>query len=832
MSDQSKTNNKGWTRVLTVIALLAVVISILPVGVTSVFAAVGAALAVPPPALPALPLSTQFDVTGFLQSATLDATCAADAHCGGTMVLNGLTIIVPKETIVILPASALTWQELFAKAPAPYTGVATGMALNDSPKPLTTYEFQAVGNRVGNTYIAGLVHVSQQDLNTGSGYINFMDYATGTLYVGGVLGTRTGARVQINDPASATSVGNSGRFGRAMTPDVRFQVDQDNPTIAAGTGFPMCFPRTDPAIADDAECPQGNRPLDVAGVPLMSFDMTDPALLPLGGALDPRKQAPMEVGDYINYSGTMISDGAGGTYISAHTIGSNVAIYTAPGTNPAYVSIEVGILGTGGLTVAGAGEAAVRTKFEGMTTDPSRNIHIYGVDVNPDGSTSDRDWGTIGVDQGPNGTPLGAVRGRWRFRPGCLAFGNVPTVTNCVYGPLGVFLPATREVRAVIEGQQTQVTALNANDQTKTAANGIFFGQYHAPIGEFIFPENIPGTPIVANNFNSMPFLASGGYASITGVVACQLNPWPYEVVPVPSGPCASAAPIAPVANAGANQTVASGAAVTLTGSASGNPTPTFLWAQTGGPAVGIINFDTATATFTAPFVAAPTTLTFTLTATNLAGSNTATTTVTINASGPPSVNHVAPITLASGANGAFDITGTDPNNLALTFTVAQVGAPALNNLVVTSTGRTSAHVTFQAPVLPLGTATNDVVSLTITAKNSALVSSLPEFTTVTVTPAADTIAITASEYRTTKQRLSITATSNVATAVLKLKPYITTSGALYDPTALGNTFTFAGGLWNLVLVGAPQPGAGNVLQVYSNLGGLSPLSALQKVRQ
>ena len=35
----------------------------------------------------------------------------------GTLVVNGHTVVIPKETIVILPASALTWQELFAHAP-------------------------------------------------------------------------------------------------------------------------------------------------------------------------------------------------------------------------------------------------------------------------------------------------------------------------------------------------------------------------------------------------------------------------------------------------------------------------------------------------------------------------------------------------------------------------------------------------------------------------------------------------------------------------------------------------------------------------------------------
>ena len=53
--------------------------------------------------------------------------------------------------------------------------------------------------------------------------------------------------------------------------------------------------------------------------------------------------------------------GTAATYISAHTISNNTAIYTFPGTNPAYVATEVTIIGTGGLTVLGAGEAVVRT---------------------------------------------------------------------------------------------------------------------------------------------------------------------------------------------------------------------------------------------------------------------------------------------------------------------------------------------------------------------------------------------------------------------------------------------------------------------------------------
>jgi hypothetical protein len=70
----------------------------------------------------------------------------------------------------------------------------------------------------------------------------------------------------------------------------------------------------------------------------------------------------------------------------------------------------------------------------------------------------------------------------------------------------------------------------------------------------------------------------------------------------------------APVANAGPDQTVASGSVVTLDGSASQGDIVSYSWAQTGGPAVTLVNANTAVATFIAPFVASAVTLTFQLT--------------------------------------------------------------------------------------------------------------------------------------------------------------------------------------------------------------------------
>ena len=64
-----------------------------------------------------VPASSQFDVTGFIQTATLGGPGSGNgsgAHQGGFITVNDQVITVPSETIVILPANALTWQELFA----------------------------------------------------------------------------------------------------------------------------------------------------------------------------------------------------------------------------------------------------------------------------------------------------------------------------------------------------------------------------------------------------------------------------------------------------------------------------------------------------------------------------------------------------------------------------------------------------------------------------------------------------------------------------------------------------------------------------------------------
>src|SRR4051794_21316705 len=164
-----------------------------------VMAVLAAALSVTTGAQPSLPVSAPFDMIGFIQSATVDRP--DDLFSGGTITVNNIKMIVPRNTLLQFPATAMTWQEAFALAPAPYTNLQTGLAMNDVPRPATTYEARVVGNRVGTQHVVGLLFLAQQSLHAGQGFITAIDYARGEMRVGGAAGnTALDARVRINDP--------------------------------------------------------------------------------------------------------------------------------------------------------------------------------------------------------------------------------------------------------------------------------------------------------------------------------------------------------------------------------------------------------------------------------------------------------------------------------------------------------------------------------------------------------------------------------------------------------------------------------------------------------
>jgi hypothetical protein len=124
------------------------------------------------------------------------------------------------------------------------------------------------------------------------------------------------------------------------------------------------------------------------------------------------------------------------------------------------------------------------------------------------------------------------------------------------------------------------------------------------------------------------------------------------------------------------------------------------------------------------------------------------------------------------------------------------------------------------------------VVNLRVVATNTGNANSAPALTTVTIKPAPDVVAVTAAQFRVSRVRLDVTATSTVVSpnVVLKLLPYLTVTGATFDPAALGNTFTnTGGGIYTLTLVGAPEPAIppARPIVVSSSLGGVSPGAAI-----
>jgi hypothetical protein len=520
-----------------------------------------------------------FGQLAYIQAATLDATG------GGTMTMNGINMVVPANSIVQFPANTLAWADLFdptVSAPVYDTlGVpvepnltipagTTGLALIDNPaqtaglSPYLPFNANVLGNidvknvtgKGVGSYIVGLILPINQDLgNGGSGVITFIDYAKGRFEVGGTLGKQgTGTVIEINDP--------TGRYGWAHSPDPRWSVDPDNPTITAGNGYPMCIPRFAPPKLDP-DCPLFNRPLNPSGAgqdpffqvgaPLQVINM--PASAKAGATKpDPFKEAPFMVGDYVAYGGVLYKNNPSApldptvpmnqqTYISANTVSADkIALYTAPcptsqgscaaQVGPAYVQLARMVIGTGGNTnginvlanpTLGIGggniplpEPRNNIVIVGFVTDSTQLVDIFAADINPTtGVETDRLLGTVLPEPGVVAGGIGrGNKGRFRFDVGKGSFGN-----------------RTRVYLAI--SRHGTKRASNQNHVGKiTPAAGLLAGQYHAPMFTFQFADAPPGFPIIPNNFDTMPFLTRGEGGNPS---AGPLKPFP-PFCPVVSG--------------------------------------------------------------------------------------------------------------------------------------------------------------------------------------------------------------------------------------------------------------------------------------------------------
>jgi hypothetical protein len=477
----------------------------------------------------------------FILNAPGDPVCGApvtQALTSAKMTVHGVEVLIPCNLIIQMPATYLTADDVFKLNPG--GPGESGLALADTNEPLAAFEATIVGNIVTDsagkaTPVAGLVYISQHSLATGAGYIKAIDLTAREMRVGADPAAPVSAqdaRVRINDAKGVYDHHPPTPPG-PITVDRRFTVDTENPTVHAATGYPMCLP----SGAGDPECPTTNRVM--GGQTLRNFVMGETGLppsppdalpIPPCPACDATRQAPFMMGDYVAYSGTLAKD-VNGIYISAHTIVANVGIFTQPvdTSKPAYVSVETSLVGTmGPLTpripptpgTTLPQETQDRLKIEGFTTDPARNVEIYAIDTDP--VTGEQLLRLLNVVR-PQSVPFGRFRLIVGKRAGILfdATGNVRG--------------ATRELMVHIANPNGSNLDGQPVPTGPKVAHGLVAGQYVAPVGEYIFPENtVLGDPLVPNNFECVAFLQRGSGPLTTnghtGPVVPRLAPWPGPV--------------------------------------------------------------------------------------------------------------------------------------------------------------------------------------------------------------------------------------------------------------------------------------------------------------
>jgi hypothetical protein len=836
-----------------------------------------AAVPPPPAQIPAYqtrPAGVLF--VGQIQWASLDATpglCNKDDNpaptpdnpplpdqcktTGGWLEANNTLIRVPAGLVVVMPNTFLTWEELFEFNPNTHQTDAvfqTGLAMADTVRFPGTYQATVDYNIVNGQAIAGNVRIAQDAAQSISGFIESIDYPNGMIVV-------NGQRVQINDPKITFEIPNpdgsgtgqivtKGRYTAGQSADPRMTVDQGNTTVRAATGYDMCIPVTAPATyngelgipgvpdpyvltappgltytgMDDPQCPEINRKRDPFGLGMLTiFIMNAPGDAPtLDNPFpqDPYAEAPFEVGDWVDILPTQEVDDKG-PYMTATEVAGNVSIYTAPGVDPAYVFIEVALMGTAATPDPNfPQEAGVRTRVEGMTSDPTRPIDVSAIDYDCNGNVTFREpsWvASFPVEPGPPGV---GKRGRWRVR----------------FPQGGIFMPPTANVGVRVGGG---VVGKNKS--------GSDFNEYQLPIGEFIYPELlVPGNPPVPFNFQDFTYLVNGsGPLPFLGSVfdstqiqlglaplpfypnqnAGQLTPFPYDTIPpLTCTPGTFTSVARPVYSSNPNPPFA-GVTVTLDGSASTPASGPFAWSQVinpGDPVVTINNANKVKATFLAPTVAGAQNLTFQLIAGG-DGSTPASAPATVivpiivpPAGTPPAVTAAsAPANpVASGSLVTLTATGVDPAAGTLTFTWA---APA--GIILTPASPDGSVQTFTAPIVP------DLVgpqsfTFTVTATSSVSGAAGTATVTVVVNPQTDIVLITGATYRVKKARLDVTATDFTPGVTLTVTLDVINQATGQPYTAvMGPAIPGGPGLFDVIIANVPPP---NVITITSSGGGVT----------
>ncbi|KAI1259277.1 hypothetical protein F5Y18DRAFT_433424 [Xylariaceae sp. FL1019] len=389
------------------------------------------------------------DAPLFVQGGLDDATASDDTYnTGGTISVGGFNITVPRNMLVQFPAAYVPFKDFV-----------------EDVNSMIGYETSVVGNFINGEPIAAQIVTYQFFEGLGQGFIESINFTDGSMQIA------NGPRLRINDPRAVFSVG--------YTEAPFFTADDESPSIASFSGFPMCIPRN----STDPLCPSSNRPFQGSG----TFTVKDSLTM-----------APFLAGDFVTWQGIK----RGEEVIAFAITAMNVQITTL--NNLAYVRAELALIGVSNFN--GNTELA-ESRILGYLSNTRATVAIYAMDIDPcTGEVTDRIVSAVGIKGGAN------AQNKWEYRA---------DITEGY----------ARDYRVVTE--------INGVPQTQMTKNGLLAGTYVQPVNPWIQSEqDVPGVPPPANDFSQLPWLINGVGVDEDGNLWGGLDPFPQTGVEPGSPDC------------------------------------------------------------------------------------------------------------------------------------------------------------------------------------------------------------------------------------------------------------------------------------------------------
>jgi hypothetical protein len=530
----------------------------------------------------AQPLPVTAPIAGEIQSLTLNNP--SDHWSGGTMVIGGQNIILPRNLLIDLPANRLTLKQIFDQAPSDClskkeSGLAKGDLCNSTG--IGGIANIAANRTSGGNVIAGDVLI-EKGAETVSGVVTFINYNEGWFVLNGnPADAATGVMVRLNDPTARHTIqtGAGCMPGAAnCTADARFALDADNYTTVSVTGYPLCIPSTVPrvfpglALAAPVIAPAPVSQANAAGVGDLLCPSTNRTVA-VAPVLDSRRMAPILVGDSITADGNFEKIN-GVQFLSAHTTKMATALSTnLVAGQPDYVFPDEFFIDAPGFQ-----NQRIRSLFIGYTTVSPANVMIWSIHYDPVnnakhefplGSSLGCDVaagvGTctgqaivagvadtfrirhdvdFGIGAGPRLSPCAQLRGDPRFAALNLCPNGGVTPNANIAEMMGILSPIPHEVQVRTGRKMADLAlAVPVFETLDVSGNAATNGQYLFPFGINLGGIDIPNffeinlaqtaTPF---NFSGIPWnldrrLSPGGCNGPCEATPQPLDPFPFEGV-------------------------------------------------------------------------------------------------------------------------------------------------------------------------------------------------------------------------------------------------------------------------------------------------------------